>query len=544
MNMNRNVGCAEIVADYVVVGAGSAGSVLADRLSSDGSTRVVVLEAGPPDRSVWLRIPLGIAKVVTDPAYTWEAETEAEAGLNGGRVKWQSGRVVGGSSSINGMIHVRGHPSKYDEWRDDGCPGWGFADLSPFFSSLEDCAFASGPDRGKGGPIGVTMVKPDQIGSAFIASCEAIGIGKTLDYNNAQSTGAGAMQLSTRRGIRSSAATGYLRGAAKRSNVSLLTNAMAERVLFQGRTAVGVQFRTEEGTFVARANKEVILSAGAIRSPQLLELSGIGQANVLMQHDIPVIHELPGVGENLQDHFMGRVAYECTEAITLNDVAANWKKMLGMLLQYAFSRDGLLATSSFTALAFLRSGSGEHCPNIRLQVGLSSGTGRLSSSRANGLDPHSGFHIGGYFLFPRSRGSLHIKSPDIANSPSIRANYLTDRIDCEMALKVLRIIRSIAASEPLAKLIVREVRPGPFATDNDALLDYYRATGHTCWHPVGTCRMGVGPNAVVDPLLRVHGVERLRVLDASIMPFLPASNTNIPTIAIAERGARLIMQSE
>jgi choline dehydrogenase len=323
----------------------------------------------------------------------------------------------------------------------------------------------------------------------------------------------------------------------------VVTNAIAGRVIFEQSRAVGVEYRVAGQIRIARARREVLLSAGAIRSPQLLELSGIGRGDVLQEHGIPVLRHLPGVGENLQDHLMARICYECKEPVTIYDLLNSPLRMAKELIWYVLFRKGIFATSSFPAIAFLRSNPAVPIPNIRIQLGLTSGARRLSTNDDSGLDPHSGFHLGGYPIYPRSRGSLHIKSTDAAVSPKIIANYLTRQEDCLTTIETLKILRHIANQPRLARHIVREVRPGATITDDEALLEYARRNGDTCWHPCGTCRMGTGADAVVDPNLRVYGTVGLRVVDASVFPFLVASNTNIPTIMLGERAADLIGDS-
>ncbi len=533
---------APLAFDYIVVGAGSAGCTLAARLTESGKHSVLLLEAGSSDRRLWVRLPLGVGKLLNDETCVWKTSTEPEGELHGNKLYWPSGRILGGSSSVNGMVAVRGHPARYDEWRDAGCPGWGYHDVLPWFIKLEDCPFSDSPLRGHGGPIGVTELGGDPISDAFVEACGEAGYPRVADYNGDNPDGAAPLQISTRRGLRSSAAVAYLRPAMKRANLRVMTNALATAITFEGTRATGVQFTSGGEKKQASARREVLVAAGAIRSPQLLELSGIGNAELLQQRGIKVLHHLPGVGENLQDHLMPRITFEANLPITVNDMLGSRMHMARSLLRYLVHRNGLFATSSLTALAYVRGRPGHPYPDIRVQSALVSAESRFSTSIKTGIDAFSGFHIGGYFLYPESRGNLHIKSSDANESPAIHANYLSHPLDREMIVAVLKIIRKIAAQPALSRMIVRETRPGNAVATDDELLDFARRTAQTCWHPSGTCRMGPGPDAVVDPELRVRGLEALRVIDTSVMPFLTASNTNLPTIMIAEKGADLVLR--
>jgi choline dehydrogenase len=524
--------------DYVIVGAGSAGCVLANRLSADGKNSVLLLEAGPKDTNLWIHVPLGYGRLFKEKTVNWMYQTEPEPGLDGRSVFQPRGKVLGGSSSINGLLYVRGQHEDYDRWRQRGNAGWGYDDVLPYFKKAEDQQRGADKYHGAGGPLPVSDWRhADPLSEAFVVAAAETGIPTNPDFNGASQEGAGFFQTTTQRGRRASTAFSYLRPAKSRSNLHVETSALAQRILFEGRRARAVEYRQEGCLRTARARKEILVSSGAYNSPQLLQLSGVGPADLLNKHGIDIVLDAPGVGNDLQDHMQVRLVTRCAQRVTLNDIVNHPVRRIMAGVQYAAFRKGPLTIAAGTSGAFFKTNPRLATPDIQIHF-LPFSTDKMGEK----LHSFSGFSASVCQLRPESRGSLRIKSADPTVPPEIRINYLATETDRSAFIEGIKILRKILGAPALKPYSVEEVHPGPKVTSDEELLNYCRRTGSTVYHPTSTCRMGNDPLAVVDQRLRVRGIEALRVVDASVMPDLMSGNTNAPTIMIAEKASDMIRE--
>ena len=527
--------------DYIVVGAGSSGAVLAGRLSEDPSVKVLLLEAGPPDRSFWIHLPIGYGKTMWDKKINWCYHTDPDPNMNGRQIYWPRGKTLGGSSSINGLIYIRGQREDYDHWSNAlGLKGWSYDECLPYFIKSERNQRGASKFHGGIGPLSVSDIgAKNALIEAFINGAGENGVPRTDDFNGERQEGAGYYQLTTWKGWRWSTAKGYLTPNKNRTNLCIETGAQAMGVVMEGKRAVGVRYRQGGVDKVAKARGEVLLSAGAIQSPQLLQLSGIGPAALLRQHGIPVVHDLAGVGENLQDHLQIRMIYEMNQRTTndeLNSLLGQAK--LGM--QWFFKRSGPLAVGINQGGCFMKALPGEaKTPDIQFHVAT------LSADMAGAkVHDFSGMTMSVCQLRPESRGHIRIKSADPFQPPEMQPNYLSTDLDRRTNVAALKVVRAITGSMSMRGLIKREVKPGKDTVDDAALLEFCRNNGATIFHPTGTCQMGLDPaqGAVLDARLRVHGVQGLRVIDCSAMPTLVSGNTNAPAVMMAEKAVDMIRE--
>ena len=530
--------------DYIVVGAGSAGCVLAGRLSEDLATRVLLLEAGPADRSLWIHLPIGYGKTMWSPTYNWRFETDPDPNMNGRRIYWPRGKTLGGSSSINGLIYIRGQREDYDHWAALGNEGWGYEDVLPYFVRSEGNQRGANAFHGADGPLKVSDIGArHELIEAFIEGAAQTGVPRNEDFNGATQEGAGYYQLTTHKGWRCSTAKAYLGPAKQRPNLRIATEALATRLVFEGRRAAGVRYRQGGVEKTARCRDEVLLAAGSIQSPQLLQRSGIGPRELLARFGIPLVHELPGVGENLQDHLQIRLGYECAKPITTNDQLNSWLGQASMGMQWLMHRAGPLAVGINQGGCFMRALKDAHGRPVAATPDIQFHVATLSADMAGGkVHPYSGFTMSVCQLRPESRGHVRIRSLDAAEPPEMQPNYLSTELDRATTVAGVKAARAIAASGAMRPYVAREVKPGPGAVDDADLLEFCRNNGATIFHPTGTCRMGRDPLAVVDARLRVHGVAGLRVIDCSAMPTLVSGNTNAPAVMMAEKAVDMIRE--
>ncbi|MGH7023455.1 MAG: GMC family oxidoreductase [Caulobacteraceae bacterium] len=543
----------DLEADFVIVGAGSAGCVLASRLSADGSAKVLLLEAGGDDRpmhnpgqflsNVMIHVPVGYSQTLKDPKVNWLYATEPDPGTDGRVHVWPRGKVLGGSSSINGLLYIRGQHADYDGWRQLGCEGWGWDDVRSYFLRAENQERGADAHHAVGGPLNVSDVtQTHEVSDAVIEACVEAGLPRNNDVNGEEQEGVGYYQLTVKNGQRCSAAVAYLHPAMGRANLRVETRALASRILFEGQRAVGVEFIQGGITRRARATREVILSGGAVNSPQMLQLSGVGPGEVLRQHGIEVVADRAGVGENLQDHYVVTMAWRLKAGTVSVNEQTRGGRFLGETMKYVFRRKGLLTLSAAHIAVFCKSRPDLAGPDIQYHIlPATMDTDKLANEQKMVLEQEPGLTIAPCQVRPESRGHVRIASADARVHPSIAPNYLSAALDQQVMVAALRFGRAIALQPALAPFIDHETMPGLAADSDEALLAYARMAGSTIYHPVGTCQMGHGPAAVVDPQLRVIGVECLRVVDASVMPRLVSGNTNAPTIMIAEKAADIIL---
>lgn len=527
--------------DYIVSGAGSAGAAVAARLSESGRYRVLLLEAGPPDSSPWIHIPLGFAKTYVDPRVNWKFESAPHPKLNGRQIYVPRGKTLGGTSSINGMVYMRGHPRDYDGWRQQGCVGWDWENVLPFFRKAQNQARGESDLHGVGGPLYVSDTPTrSELADALIEAAAGLGLPRTEDFNGKRQEGAGYYQTTTGKNRRWSSAKAYLAPARSRANLVVRPDSQATRILFDGTRAVGIEYQSSMGRRRARARREVIVSGGAYGSPQLLQLSGLGPADHLREMDIPVVRDMPAVGSNLHDHFGIYLMWRCSKPITMNDLENSWPQKIMAALRYGLRRDGPMAINGIRAGVFARSDESLERPDLQINL-LEWSTLERSINRVV-PHPFSGFTLGPVHLAPDGRGTVRLSSPDPLAPPRITFGFLGSEYDMRAMVSGVKLARSLATQPAMKAYAIEELVPGTSAASDADLEAFVRETGVTNHHPTSSCAMGVGSNSVVDPRLRVHGIDGLRVADASIMPSVVAGNTNAPSIMIGEKAAAMILE--
>jgi choline dehydrogenase len=525
--------------DYIIVGAGSAGCVLANRLSEDPGKRVLLLEAGGRDKSFLIHVPVGFATLMNHKGYNWCFATEPEANCKGRSIPIPRGKTLGGSSSINGMLYVRGQPLDYDTWSQLGNRGWSYESVLPYFKKSENFERGGDESRGHGGPLNVAdMYERAELLDAFIDAGVAEGYPRTVDYNDGNQEGFGYYQITQKNGRRCSTAKAFLEPAVSRPNLAVETNAQATGLLLEDGRCSGVAYRQNGVQREARCRGEVILAAGAVQSPHLLELSGIGQPALLKSLGIEVKHALPGVGENYRDHYATRMAWRVKLPCTLNEQTRGIA-MAREIARYLFTRRGILTLTAGIVHGFVKTRPEVAGPDIQYHFAHAS----YANAADRKFDRQPGMTVAICQLRPESKGTIHVKSRDPLAPPSIRPNFLAEAVDRQCLVDGMKIARRVVENAAMDKYRSHELRPGPAVQTDEQWLDFARDNGQTVYHPIGTCKMGHDPMAVVDDQLRVHGIHGLRVVDASIMPTLVSGNTNAPVIMIAEKGADLIKEA-
>ncbi len=527
--------------DYIVTGAGSAGCVVAARLSESGRHRVLLLEAGPPDTNPWIHIPLGFARTYVNPKINWKFETAPQPQLNNRQLYLPRGKTLGGSSSINGMVYIRGNHGDYDEWRQRGCDGWDWDSVLPYFKKAENQTRGADEFHGVGGPLHVSdQPSRFELADAALEACVQAGIPRNPDFNGAAQEGCGYYQTTTNNRRRWSTAQAYLAPARKRPNLEVRTGAHATKVLIENNRAVGVEYQSPQGRQTARCKGEVIVSGGAYGSPQLLLLSGLGPAEHLRDMGIEVVRDMPAVGSNLHDHFNTNLNWRISKAITLNDLERSWPRKITAALQYAMFRSGPMASNGVHAGVFTRSDPRLERPDLQINI-FEWSTLERSATRVK-PHPFPGFTLMPVHLRPDGRGTVRLGSPDPLAPPKVLFDYLRSEYDMRALLAGIDLCRKIAAQPALKPYIVEEITPGPSVTAEQDLIAFIRESGVSNQHPTSSCAMGPGTNTVVDPRLRVHGIAGLRVADASVMPVVVGGNTNAPTIMIGEKVSAMILE--